>query len=634
MNIISSRFFIVAAFVYALFFSSYTYYVYLEEKKSILNSIDKELLHGASTLPLLLDENFHHKNMLSRPISKQQDLQNIHKLSTFVQTTNLIYIYTFILKDGLVYFTSCSATEDELRIGGDSLSYFADVYKEKTPLLLESFKTKKIAFENSTDQWGTFRSVYIPKVAADGTVFVAGADYKMDTLKNLEIEALKRLMFLLLPIAFFLSIYAILVWLLQRKLEATIVKHNSELLHNQYTDKLTSLPNRNQLIDDLENQDTAYLALLNADRFSALNDIYGHELCDKFLKFIATLIQDSIKELPLTLYRLQADEFALRASKDISGHDFETTILRILHKIERSRFIDEEYELSIIFSAGISSDDDQMLNKADIALKIAKSTKSDLFTYDEQLHSETASKKKQAIILEIQEALKEERIFPFFQAIYDIKTGEINKYEALIRLQKSDGQIMAPAYFLKLAQEAKLYRKLTQLMLDSVLKKAKKYEDLTFSINISALDIEDKEVCESIIKKIRNSGVASRIVVEILESEEFSNFDILNEFVNSIKWAGAKVSIDDFGSGYSNFSNLVQLDIDYLKIDGALVKDILNNSDYEKIIIAIVFFAKNIKLKTIAEFVEDEEIASRLKELGVDMLQGYHIAKPQKEILD
>lgn len=304
----------------------------------------------------------------------------------------------------------------------------------------------------------------------------------------------------------------------------------------------------------------------------------------------------------------------------------------ILASSSQKSFTYKHYTAKLFLTAGISdtSRKDNPLIKAEIALKKAKENGERLRLYTEEIDS---NNHKKEVLDEIIYAIEEKRVFAYFQPIFDIQSGKIVKYEALMRLQKRDGTLTTPKYFLEIAKHTPFYKELTLIMLEHVVTYAKEYPMLEFSINLSSLDIENEELMDTLLEKLLEAGVEKRITLEMLESEEFKNFDYLFDFVKKVRKLGIKISIDDFGSGYSNISSTIKLCIDYLKIDGSLIRHILVDTRYEKVIKSIVNFAEEMEAKTIAEYVENEEIAHKLKELGIDMLQGYHIGKPSAKIL-
>ena len=157
--------------------------------------------------------------------------------------------------------------------------------------------------------------------------------------------------------------------------------------------------------------------------------------------------------------------------------------------------------------------------------------------------------------------------------------------------------------------------------------KAKDYE---FSINISVEDIHDSEV-EAFMTKIlkNNPEIAYRTTFEIIESEGIENYDTVHAFIQKVKEYGCKIAIDDFGAGYSNFGHLMQLNIDYLKIDSSLIKEIDKNEKSQILTETIVSYAQKLGIKTIAEYVHSKEVYQKVIELGVDYSQGYYLGEPK-----
>lgn len=198
----------------------------------------------------------------------------------------------------------------------------------------------------------------------------------------------------------------------------------------------------------------------------------------------------------------------------------------------------------------------------------------------------------------------------------------------MVRLKDGD-KVVSPYFFLDISKKSNQYAQITK----TVIKKAcKTFSNLPyeFSVNISYEDIEDPEFYDFIKEVVTKNQVEKKIVFEILEDENVKNYDILIEFVDKVKELGCKVAIDDFGSGYSNFEHLLKMNIDYLKIDASLIKNIAKDESSYKITKTIVDFAKSLQLKTIAEFVENKEIFDIVKELECDFSQGYYFSAPLK----
>ncbi|DAB38089.1 MAG TPA: hypothetical protein CFH83_07725 [Sulfuricurvum kujiense] len=228
---------------------------------------------------------------------------------------------------------------------------------------------------------------------------------------------------------------------------------------------------------------------------------------------------------------------------------------------------------------------------------------------------------------DVRRALFEHRIMCHYQPIVDFKTGEINKYETLVRMIDDVGNMVPPMEFLPIAKQTKLYPQITlEVLYQACTLFATRSEE--FSINLSDSDIRNTHTVSEIIRTITETGTAPRIVFEILESEGIESYAEVTQFITKVKALGAKIAIDDFGTGYSNFENILKLSVDYIKIDGSLIREISSNPRHHIIVETIIDFARKIGAKTIAEFVSDEEIYNTLKKLDVDYSQGYFTGKP------
>ena len=185
--------------------------------------------------------------------------------------------------------------------------------------------------------------------------------------------------------------------------------------------------------------------------------------------------------------------------------------------------------------------------------------------------------------------------------------------------------------FLDTAKETRQYHELTKIIIKKSFEIIQK-TDAVFSINISILDIIDKEITTFIYQSMDKYNVGGKLIFEILETEDIKDVDALLEFITNIRKYGAKIAIDDFGSGYSNFTYFSMMKPDFLKIDGSLIKDINNNSTNYYIVEAIVKFAKSLNIKTVAEFVSTKEIYKTLLTLNIDYMQGYYFSEPKETL--
>ena len=400
---------------------------------------------------------------------------------------------------------------------------------------------------------------------------------------------------------------------LNKNLKKEVEEKTKELLKSYFTDKLTNLPNREKFIHDVKLKDC--VAIINIDSFKEINDFYGVEVGDKVLKKVGEIISQFTE-----VYKLSADEYG------VLGDDckkLKNLIQEIVRRIEKSHIKIDDDVIDVSVSAGIG----KSVEEADMALKYAKHNDiGKVIVYDENL--DIVQEYKEYIKWKniIKTAIKEKKIYPYVQPIVDAKTKEVKKYEVLMRLEH-DGKIYPP-FFLNHAKKAGLYVDLQKIMIEKAFEVFSKL-DMEFSINLSVIELSNVTFKDFLMKKVDEYNVSDKLTIELLEDEKLMDEELLGFLIYLHEMMGIQIAIDDFGSGHSNISYLIQkLPVTILKIDGILIKDILKNKNNQKLIRVIIGMAKIFKLKTIAEFVENKEIADMLEKFGVDYLQGYYFSAP------
>jgi len=412
--------------------------------------------------------------------------------------------------------------------------------------------------------------------------------------------------------------------------------HAKEIEELYSIDHLTRLPNRLRLISDLEDHDELALAILDIDDFKLINDFYGHIIGDFVITEVAQRISHYISHENLELYRLPSDSFAILNKSHIEKEYFEIIIISLIQIVSKTAFSytnkDELIEVQVNLSSGLVFEKEFALAHADIALREAKKTHKDYVIYHDNMRQEIANKNNLEWIQKIKIALTNDKIVPYFQPIVDNTSQETVKYECLVRLIDEANEVISPYFFLEVAKHAKLYEAITKVMIKKSFQtfSNKPYE---FSINLSIEDITDYNLFEYIKNMLSIYPLADRVCFEILETEKIEDYRVISDFVSEVRALGCKVSIDDFGSGYSNFSHLLNLNFDYLKIDASLIKNIHNDTNKQIIVKTIVTFAKELGIKTIGEYVESKEIYEYITQMGITYSQGYYFSPPVDTIL-
>lgn len=405
-----------------------------------------------------------------------------------------------------------------------------------------------------------------------------------------------------------------------------------QLKYHLTTDQITDLPNRFSLVEALREDEVCALAIINIDRFGDINEVYGVAIGDAILGGYGHWLRLKIASHEnITLYKMGSDEYALVASKCNNLNDFTTFLEELIIATQKESFVIEGIEIVLTITVGVARLSDRVLEHATAALKLAKRQRHSLELFS------TESKHEQenniAWYKRIKEAIEESRIVPYFQPIIDNRTGELLKYEALMRLIDVEGNVISPYVFLEIAKKTKLYPELTKIMIDKVLE-VFKTSKLPVSLNLSTQDLINPELADYLEYAIHNNGVGKLMIFEILESEGIENYASVSAFVDRFKAIGCHFAIDDFGSGYSNFDHLLKLNIDTLKIDGSLIKNLPHDRNAQIFVKHICDFAHEMGIDVVAEFVANEEIYKRVKEIGIDASQGYYFYEPSPFLIE
>lgn len=432
----------------------------------------------------------------------------------------------------------------------------------------------------------------------------------------------------------FSTILIILLVIKYIKEHLKLLDTTKSLEHSFNYDLLTNLYNRNAFEKHLMTLRKPHIIIVDIDDFKQINDVYGNDFGNKVLKSISAYIKRYIKlSYKANIYRLGSDEFGILFDNINSIHALEICY-DLEEKISKHAFMIEPLKLNISVSIA-SNNISPILENADLALKeIKKEKRKKVIEYKESYNLKKNIEENLEIISIIKKALKEDRIVPYFQPIINLETLKIEKYEALVRIIQKDGTVLLPYKFLDISKKTPYYHEITRVMITKTIEIAKAYP-YRFSINISMADILNKDIVNTMFKCFKEDlHVSSRIDIELLESENLEDTQQVQNFIKRAHSFGSKILIDDFGTGYSNFTYFSNLDVDLIKIDGSIVREITTNERTLHMLKTIHEFSKGMDMQNIAEFVETKEMALLLKEIGVTYAQGYYFVKPQEKPLE
>jgi diguanylate cyclase (GGDEF)-like protein len=426
-----------------------------------------------------------------------------------------------------------------------------------------------------------------------------------------------------------------------KNLEEKIDLRTKKLQHQLYYDDLTGLKNRVSFMQDTKDAYFSTLILLDINDFDDINELYGYKIGNEVLIKFTQFLQPYCEEKNNTLYRIYGNTFAILSKSELFNfEEFETFVHDMLAQIKKYPIpIDElNIELFVDATLGIAICQDSALKKANIALRKAKKSNSSFFVFNNEVDTKKVIENTIFWRNKIKDAVDSNKIVPFFQPIVN-QDQHIVKYETLMRLedenQKGIISHISPYKFMDISIKTKQYSTISNMLVGKALD-ALETTDKSLSINLSFTDINDAYFLNFIEQKLStiDSKHYSRLVFEILESDGILNYDTLENFINKYRKMGIKIAIDDFGTGYSNFSHIMKIRPDYLKIDASLIKNIDTNSDSYELVKSIVVFSKALKIKTIAEFVHSKEVFDITLSLGIDEFQGYYFGKPESQFVE
>ena len=426
-------------------------------------------------------------------------------------------------------------------------------------------------------------------------------------------------------ILFLIFVFIIIGYIIIREL----TNLNQALKNKLYIDELTGVYTRAKL-EEMQLDENGILYLIDIDDFSDINELYGMNIGNKVLQSIANRLKEYNKNW--MIFRVSADVFGIYID-DISkmSLSIEDKILNIKNYLMYEPIVIDDFVIDINITISVAFGENALHN-AFAALNMAKENNSSYIIFESEEEFKKQIEFNKTWQKEIKEAILEDRIEPFYQPLVD-KNKNIIKYEALMRMKKieNDEVKYIPPFFIDVAIKTKQYLTISKQMIEKTFIAFK--DGGNFSINLSYMDMTNQSMKELLEEWIVKYNAQNRVTFEILENEGIQDYQVIEEFINYFRKYGVKIAIDDFGSGYSNFKRIMSIKPDYIKFDGSLIKNIDSDNSSYIMVKNMISFAKELNIKTVAEFVHSKEVFDVCVYLGIDLLQGYYISEPKKEIL-
>ena len=354
-------------------------------------------------------------------------------------------------------------------------------------------------------------------------------------------------------------------------------------------------------------------------------------------KFADNLMNNIVKDLPEIL---EPNSLVFRTSKSeinviitgCSPTKIDDVAVVIHNFIQNYGSINSPEPIHITATLGgvgfpkTAKDAKDAINKSYIALSEAKESHKRYARYKDNKKHALKSKNQMILASYIQNAFLNDKLCLAFQPIVSCKTGEVAYYESLLRIVTDEGNISSAGPFIPIAEKMGFIDVIDSLSLKMAVDELKKNKEIYLSVNVSNASMYDEKWLAMAKKMLSDKNVTSRLIIEITETSEQHDMKKAISFVEAIRELGCQVALDDFGTGYTSFSQVKNLPVNIIKIDGSFVKDIMSNEENKFFVKTLLEFSKNLGLKTVAEFVENQEIAEMLTDMGMDYMQGNYFS--------
>ncbi len=650
--------------------AAYTLFVYQIKTDTIYEAADARLTAAAHAVARMLPAGYLDQPLNAKPPA--QYTEHARTLHQYSQVAGLRYVYAFIEEQGQVRYLADAASDQEIRT--DHYGHYLQAYREPPPALVQAFRDGQPHFAEYTDQFGQFRSLFVPGVRPDGLRYVVGADIDIDYLQARGQEALYASLLIGLGI-FLLSL--LLSWWVARHLtrpvrallnvteriaegdySARINDHGEDevaqlagglnamgeaiaqreqaMLQLIYRDELTGLGNRlaldEALTAALATQQPGVLMLVHLDRFRAINDLLGFAAGDLVLQVATSRLSD-LWPNDSRVHRLGGNVFALLVT-GLPAYDSNTLYRQVFQALEGEPFTLADQHIDLTVTLGIvrfpvhGEQAGLLLRNAEVALYAAKQAHKPWSEYNAE---QVGSRREQLSLLgELRRAIEQHEMHVFYQPQVSINRGQLVQAEALVRWRHPERGWVPPSAFIPFAEQTGRIRSLTDWLLNQVAEQVAAWRasghPLTVSINVAIHDLEDPDFPRRVAAALRrHDAQAIDLCLEITEGGLMADPEQARTTLDTLHEAGHRLAIDDFGTGYSSLAYLSHLPVNELKIDRSFIMDL--NLHNRSIVLSTISLGHALGLKVVAEGVETATQYRELALLGCDVAQGYLIAR-------
>ena len=590
----------------------YGYYTYSAIQSDVMRSIDNRLINAATSVKYILGSDYHDKTPQEISFASYQN--KAEQLSALANDLNINSLYSMILIDENIYFTASSYTQDDQNNG--KVTQYLDLYPEATPINMAAFLSTAPIFEVSTAHRGHSKTVYIPHIAKNGRTYLTAADISVDKINTALITRLNQALLHFSCVLFILLlVYTLYCFGVRRSL---------------MRDHATGFENHIALEKQLKksNEHHLQIAIILVNEIDSISRFFGTKTADEVMKKLLSHFKQQ-NRLQSRIYRIATNKLAILTSKETP---FDELYSIIQSHNKNTPFITDPF-IYITLNAGVARGNKSLLLKnAHIALLQSRQGVQPIVNYSEAINdAKSLYLYNVEIAKEIREAFDAHRVVPYFQPVIDTNTNAIIRYDCSPRIVTSHGEILTPDTFSNAVNRLRMDGMLTRTLFTQCISRFRK-SAISWGLTVCAENIADPTIYDHIAYELHRYPNPENITISILESQVITHYYEIKSFIAMVKSKGAKIVMHCWGNEFINTLNTLKIEVDGIKLDGAITKQLVNDENTSPFIAYIADIAQQLELELVVEAVENNTVAELLNKLNVTLMQGSYLGKPTPHV--
>ncbi|MDX1726550.1 MAG: GGDEF domain-containing protein [Pseudoalteromonas tetraodonis] len=590
----------------------YGYYTYSAIQSDVMRSIDNRLINAATSVKYILGSDYHDKTPQEISFASYQN--KAEQLSALANDLNINSLYSMILIDENIYFTASSYTQDDQNNG--KVTQYLDLYPEATPINMAAFLSTTPIFEVSTAHRGHSKTVYIPHIAKNGRTYLTAADISVDKINTALITRLNQALLHFSYVLFILLLVYILYCFGVRR--------------SLMRDHATGFENHIALEKQLKksNEHHLQIAIILVNEIDSISRFFGTKTADEVMKKLLSHFKQQ-NRLQSRIYRIATNKLAILTSKETPFDE----LYSIIQSHNKNTPLITDPFIYITLNAGVARGNKSLLLKnAHIALLQSRQGVQPIVNYSEAINdAKSLYLYNVEIAKEIREAFDAHRVVPYFQPVIDTNTNAIIRYDCSPRIVTSHGEILTPDTFSNAVNRLRMDGVLTRTLFTQCISRFRK-SAISWGLTVCAENIADPTIYDHIAYELHRYPNPENITISILESQVITHYYEIKSFIAMVKSKGAKIVMHCWGNEFINTLNTLKIEVDGIKLDGAITKQLVNDENTSLFIVYIADIAQQLELELVVEAVENNTIAELLNKLNVTLMQGSYLGKPTPHV--